>query len=420
MIIALQRQLPKLINFRHFSYVNKNNKYFIQTIRPFSIMSSQKDHKLCMIPGPVEFHEDVLTSMSTLATSHVSPAFIPVFGESIQLLRKVFLTEKGQPFVVSGSGTLGWDMVSSNLVEPGEDALVLNTGYFGDSFSECLKVYGAKVTQVKSEIGERTTIQEVSDAISDKSYKIITITHVDTSTGVLADVKGISEVVKKQSPNTLIIVDGVCSVGCEELRFDEWGIDVVLTASQKALGVPPGLSILVASERAIEVFKNRKTPIPSYYASWAHWLPIMNAYESRKGMYFATPPVQLIYALNTSLKQITSIPLETRFEQHKKASNRIKDALDSLGLNFLPKNREAAANGMTAIYYPEGIQPADLLQKVASHNVVIAGGLHRAIATKYFRVGHMGISATEPERKHLDTVISALTDSLKELGYSGK
>lgn len=107
------------------------------------------------------------------------------------------------------------------------------------------------MTQVKSEIGERTTIQEVSDAISDKSYKIITITHVDTSTGVLADVKGISEVVKKQSPNTLIIVDGVCSVGCEELRFDEWGIDVVLTASQKALGVPPGLSILVASERAI-------------------------------------------------------------------------------------------------------------------------------------------------------------------------
>ncbi|PKY20946.1 PLP-dependent transferase [Rhizophagus irregularis] len=383
-------------------------------------MSSKESHKLCMIPGPVEFHDDVLTSMSTLATSHVSPSFIPVFGESIQLLRKVFLTEKGQPFVVSGSGTLGWDMVSSNLVEPGEEALVLNTGYFGDSFAECLNVYGVKVTQVKADIGERTTLQEVSDALSIKSFKAITITHVDTSTGVLADVKGISEVVKKQSPYTLIIVDGVCSVGCEEIRFDEWGIDVVLTASQKALGVPPGLSILVASERAIQVFKNRKAPIPSYYASWAHWLPIMNAYESCKPMYFATPPVQLIYALNTSLKQITSVPLETRFEQHKKASNRIKDALDSLGLNFLPKNREAAANGMTAIYYPEGIQPADLLQKVASHNVVIAGGLHRAIATKYFRVGHMGISATEPERKHLDTVISALTDSLKELGYSGK
>jgi alanine-glyoxylate transaminase/serine-glyoxylate transaminase/serine-pyruvate transaminase len=112
-------------------------------------------------------------------------------------------------------------------------------------------VYGAKVAEVKAEVGDRTTLQEVSDALSTKSFKVITITHVDTSTGVLADVKGISEVGKKQSPNTLIIVDGVCSVGCEEIRFDEWGIDVVLTASQKAIGVPPGLSILMTSERAI-------------------------------------------------------------------------------------------------------------------------------------------------------------------------
>ncbi|CAI2163225.1 968_t:CDS:2 [Funneliformis geosporum] len=382
-------------------------------------MSSQQNHKLCMIPGPVEFHEDVLTSMSTKATSHVSPSFIPVFGESIELLRKVFVTEHGQPIVVSGSGTLGWDMVASNLVEPGEEALVLNSGYFGDSFAACLKVYGAKVTEVKSEIGDRPTLQEISDALSTK-FKLITITHVDTSTGVLSDVKAIAELVKKKSPNTLIVVDGVCSVGSEEIRVDEWNLDVVLTASQKAIGVPPGLSILIASERAIQTFKDRKTPVPSYYASWAHWLPIMHAYESRKGMYFATPPVQLIYALNTSLKQITSTPLETRFEQHKKVSDQVKNVVESLGLQFVPKSREVAANGMTAVYYPEGIQPADLLQKVASHNVVIAGGLHRAIASKYFRIGHMGISVTEPERKHIDNTIAALTTSLKDLGYSGK
>jgi alanine-glyoxylate transaminase / serine-glyoxylate transaminase / serine-pyruvate transaminase len=113
------------------------------------------------------------------------------------------------------------------------------------------------VTEIKAEIGDRTTLQEVSEALSTKPFKVITITHVDTSTGVLSDVKGISEVVKKKSPDTLIIVDGVCSVGCEEIRFDEWGIDVVLTASQKALGVPPGLSILIASERAIVSFSGK-------------------------------------------------------------------------------------------------------------------------------------------------------------------
>ncbi|CAG8622516.1 10766_t:CDS:2 [Ambispora gerdemannii] len=380
--------------------------------------STNQNHKLCMIPGPVEFHEDVLDAMSTLSTSHVSPAFIPIFGESIELLRKVVLTAKGQPFVVAGSGTLGWDMVASNLVEPNEDVLVLNSGYFGDSFTTCLETYGGKVTQVKAPIGDKPSLQEISEMLKTKFFKVITITHVDTSTGVLSDVKSIAQRVKEQSPNTLVIVDGVCSVGVEEIRMDEWGLDLVMTASQKALGVPPGLSIVIASERAIETFKKRKTPVKSYYASWANWLPIMNAYEARKGAYFATPPVQLIYALNTSLKQITSVPLEKRFEQHKKVSKFVKDAIEELGLKMLPKSRDIAANGMTAVYYPESLTAVDLLPKVASNNIVIAGGLLKTIASKYFRIGHMGISVTEPDRKHIQDTVSALKISLKDLGYS--
>ncbi|CAG8721708.1 7873_t:CDS:2, partial [Cetraspora pellucida] len=364
-------------------------------------MESQENHKLCMIPGPVEFHEDVLLSMSTPATSHVSPSFIPIFGESIELLRKIFFTANGQPFVVSGSGTLGWDMVSSNLIEPGEDVLVVNTGYFGDSFADCLGTYGAKVTQVKADIGDRPTLEEIHKALISKRFKAITITHVDTSTGVLSDVKAIADLVKQHSPETLVIVDGVCSVGSEEIRVDEWGIDIVLTASQKAIGVPPGLCILIASEKAMSVF-------------------IMNSYESRKGMYFATPPVQLIYALHTSLKQITSIPLEKRFQQHKEVSNWIKDSLEELGLKFVPKNREVSANGMTAVYYPEGIKATDLIPRVAEHGVVIAGGLHRKIASQYFRVGHMGISVTEPHRKHIEKTIEALRENLNKLGYKSK
>lgn len=376
-------------------------------------------HKLCMIPGPVEFHEDVLTSMSTLATSHVSPTFIPIFGEVIELLRKIFCTEKSQPFVVSGSGTLGWDMVASNLIESDEDVLVLNTGYFGDSFADCLQTYGVKVTQVKADIGDRPSLEEIRQALTTKKFKAITITHVDTSTGVLSDIKAISNLVQQISPETLVIVDGVCSVGSEEIRMDEWNIDIVLTASQKALGVPPGLCILIASERAMNVFHNRETPIKSYYASWRNWLPIMNSYESRKGMYFATPPVQLILALHTSLKQINSRPLELRFQQHKEVSNRIKNSLEELGLKFVPKHREIAANGMTAVYYPEGVKATDLIPKVAEQGVVIAGGLHKVIGPKYFRVGHMGISVTEPERKHVEKTIEALRGNLKDLGCKG-
>jgi alanine-glyoxylate transaminase/serine-glyoxylate transaminase/serine-pyruvate transaminase len=256
--------------------------------------------------------------------------------------------------------------------------------YFGDSFAECLEIYGANAVQLKAPIGGRPSLSEIEEALQAKKYKVITITHVDTSTGVLSDVKAVADVVKRVSPSTLVIVDGVCSVGCEEIDFSKWGIDVVLTASQKALGVPPGLSLLLVSSRALKVFHERKSPETSYFASWKKWLPIMQAYESRKPMYFATPPVQLIYALNTSLKQILKRPLADRFADHKKSSATIKDFVEkNLGLRTIPKSREESANGMTAVWIPEGVKLPDLLPKIASKHVVFAGGLHKEIASTF-------------------------------------
>jgi alanine-glyoxylate transaminase/serine-glyoxylate transaminase/serine-pyruvate transaminase len=237
-------------------------------------MSTAEKHKLCMIPGnitsdysvlldqlnlgPIEFHEDVLSAMSTPGTSHVDPTFINIFGECVQMLRRVVFTTTGQPFILSGSGTLGWDSVLCNLMEPNEEVLVVNTGYFGDRFAECASVYGFKPTHCQSPaIGDRPSLESIGKALADKisldgrPYKMINITHVDTSTGVLMDIKAVSEVVRKTSPQTLISVDGVCSIGGEELRMDEWGVDAVVTASQKALGCPSGLCVFWASQRAI-------------------------------------------------------------------------------------------------------------------------------------------------------------------------
>ncbi len=193
------------------------------------------------------------------------------------MLRKLFQTSDpaSQPFVISGSGTLGWDMVAANLAERGEEALVLHTGYFADSFADCFETYGVKATQLKAPIGDRPQLPEIEKALKEKKYKLITITHVDTSTGVLSEIKAVSELVHRVSPETLVVVDGVCSVGSEEIQFDAWGIDVVLTASQKAIGCPPGLCIMMCSGRAIESFKNRKSPPASYFASMKNWLPGM-------------------------------------------------------------------------------------------------------------------------------------------------
>lgn len=207
--------------------------------------------------------------------SHVGPGFVSTFGDVLASLRKLLQTTDAasQPFVISGSGTLGWDIVASNLVEAGEDVLVLSSGYFSDGFADCLKVYGANVTEIKAAPGSRPQLPEIEKALKEKKFKLVTVTHVDTSTGVLSELKSLSALVQKVSPDTLLIVDGVCSVASEEIAFDEWKLDGVVTASQKAIGCPAGLSISMFSGKAMKAFESRKTPPASYFASMKNWTP---------------------------------------------------------------------------------------------------------------------------------------------------
>ncbi|KAI1328601.1 alanine-glyoxylate aminotransferase [Xylariaceae sp. FL0255] len=382
-------------------------------------MSSQPSHPTLLIPGPIEFDDAVLQSMSHFSESHVGPGFVATFGDTISMLRKLFqtTTSSSQPFVLSGSGTLGWDLVAANLVEPGEDVLVLSTGYFSDGFADCLKVYGANVDLLGAPVGSRPQLPEIEQALKSKKYKMITVTHVDTSTGVLSELKKLSETVHSVSPDTLIIVDGVCSVASEDIEFDAWKLDGVITASQKAIGCPAGLSISMFSGKAIEAFKARKSPPASYFASMKNWLPIMQSYEAKKPAYFATPSPQLIHALHTALTQILTKPLSERFAKHKEVSDKIKKAVADLGLKQVAGNPEDQAHGMTAIYLPENIKPTDILPKLANSGVVFAGGIHKEIVTKYVRFGHMGVSVTDPNRTDIDKAIKALQQGLADCGY---
>ncbi|TFY69674.1 hypothetical protein EVG20_g3058 [Dentipellis fragilis] len=375
----------------------------------------QAPHKLLVIPGPIEVTDEVLYANAHPSVSHVSAEFVPVFGDSVRMTRDVVFSKTAQPFLISGSGTLGWDQISANLVEPGENALVLNTGYFGDSFSDCLRTYGANVDEIKADFGATVDVAEVEKALQSKKYKIVTVTHVDTSTAVLSDPRPIIAAVRKVSPETLVVLDGVCSVASEEIRMDEWGLDVIMTASQKGLGAPPGLSIVLVSERAIKVFETRKGPVSAYYASWKRWLPIMKAYESGSAAYFATPPVNLIYAYHQSLLQLTkaNLSLEERFKLHAEASGRVKAAAAELGLKQVPVDPSAAANGMTALYCPAGVKSSQIASLFMKRGVVIAGGLGSQKDT-YFRIGHLGITAVEKSRGDVDRIIQVLKEVVAE------
>ena len=370
-----------------------------------------KDRKLLMIPGPIEFTPEVLRAMGMATTSHVAPNFIEVFGQALERLRQVFLCPSGQPFVIAGSGTLAMDTAAANLIEPGDKALVVNTGYFGDRFGAILERYGATVTYVNAPaVGDAPVLEDVEAALKSDGYKLMTITHVDTSTAVGTDVKGLAALGRKYG--ALVIVDGVCAVAGEEMRQEEWGIDLALTASQKAIGTPPGLALVVAGPRAIETFRQRKTPVSNYYADWTLWLPIMEAYEARRPGYFGTPPVNLIWALNVSLGQILDEGMDARFARHRRLSQALKAAVTALGMKQVPVSPDKSATTLTAPYFPDGVDRT-MLGYVKEAGVILAGGLHPAIKARYFRVGHMGVVSPSD----ILATVGAIETGLAKAGY---
>jgi alanine-glyoxylate transaminase/serine-glyoxylate transaminase/serine-pyruvate transaminase len=211
---------------------------------------------------------------------------------------------------------------------------------------------------------------------------------------------------------TLVVVDGVCAVAGEEMRQEEWGIDLALTASQKAIGVPPGLALVVAGPRALDAFHHRKTPVGSYYSDWTQWLPIMEGYESRQPRYFGTPAVNLIWALNVSLGQILEEGMDARFASHRRLSEAVKAAVIALGMKQVPVRPDKTATTLTAPYYPDGVDHT-VLRYIKDAGVILAGGLHPEIKQYYFRIGHMGaVSASD-----ILATVGAIEQGLARAGY---
>ncbi|HET9300330.1 MAG TPA: aminotransferase class V-fold PLP-dependent enzyme, partial [Candidatus Polarisedimenticolaceae bacterium] len=194
-----------------------------------------KDRTLLMIPGPIEVEPAVLAAHAAPTTSHLDPRFVEAFSRALVGLRALFGAADGQPFVLAGTGTLAMDSAAANLVEPGDKVIVVNTGYFGDRFGAIFERYGAKVGHVRAAVGDRPEPADLRAALSaaTDAVKLVAITHVDTSTGVLTDVPGLARVAREHG--ALVVVDGVCSVGGEAMDMSADGIDLALTASQKAV-----------------------------------------------------------------------------------------------------------------------------------------------------------------------------------------
>jgi alanine-glyoxylate transaminase/serine-glyoxylate transaminase/serine-pyruvate transaminase len=365
---------------------------------------------LLMIPGPVGLTSEVLRALAEPQRGHLDPVFMQTFASALKRLRVVFGAPSAQPFIVAGSGTLAMELAVANLVEPGDAALVVNTGYFSDRIAAMLELHGAAVTHVRAEPGDAPLLDEVERALFTGRFKLMTVTHVDTSTAVLTDVKGLAGLARRHG--ALMVVDGVCSVGGEALECDAWGVDVAFTGSQKALGAPPGLAVLSVSPRALETWRARKRPVSAMYLDFAQWLPIHQAYEVGTPSYFATPAVNLIAALDVSLGQLVDETMPKRVHRHRINAEAMRAAWSAMGLRLLTKRAEVTAHTLSAVKYPAGVDAA-LVKHVASEGVNIAGGLHPALKATYFRVGHMGSASKEA----LHTSVTALERGLTKAGH---
>lgn len=337
--------------------------------------------KLLMIPGPTPVARSIQDQMGRETVAFGDPEFVKDYKELIEDLKVLFKTN-GEVFVIAGTGTLAMEMAVANVTKKGDNILLVSHGFFGDRFIDLCERKGLNVDVISSEWGKIVEPAEIEKKLKEKEYAAVTVTHVDTATGVCAPVGEIGEIVKK-FPNTLLIVDGVCASAAEPEYIDEMGIDVLLTGSQKAFGVSPGLAIVWAGQKALERRKSLGT-IPEFYIDFEKWMPVME----NPAKYFATPAVNLVWAMKESVRLIKEEGIEARYARHKKVAQAMQKALEALGFKILAEEGHRAVT-LSNLIYPEGIDDLYFRGMLEKEGLMVAGGL-AAYAGKMFRLGHMG------------------------------
>lgn len=372
-------------------------------------LAAASSSTLLMIPGPTPVSAEVLAAGARAILGHGDPVFRATVAENIALLRGMFGAPSGQPMLVGGSGTLAMEIALVNLIEPGDRVLVLETGVFGRRFDEIARRNGADVRIEAAPVGEPIDPEQVRQALAEYRPKVMTITHVDTSTGVKVDVSELSRLA--QEHGALVVVDGVCSIGGEDFQGDAWGVDVGLTASQKALGAPPGLAIVNVAPRARSVREARRTPFTGYFTDWLNWLPVMESYEGDSPAYFGTPAISLLASLNVALNAATREGLPARFARHARISRAFKAGVEALGFANVAAPG-ARANTLTVARFPSGVGD-DLIDAIAAEGVSVARPIHPTLRGKAMRVGHMGAAGSA----EILLTLAAIERGLHRIGH---
>lgn len=361
-----------------------------------------------MIPGPVEVDPELLAEMGRPMVAHYGPEWTRFFNETLDFLKRVFRTERGRVFPLVGPGTSGLDAAIGNTIGDGKEILVASNGFFGERFRQIATSYTgeARVHTVTAPIGQPINPDDVDRALRDHpEVAAVAVVHCETSTGLLNPLKEIAAVARRH--DALTIIDAITSLGGVELRFDAWGLDVVVSSTQKGLGLPPGIAPTAVSERAWRVIED--THMPGWYLDFTTWQTYMDEWGTWHP-HPVTMPSGLVRALHEALGRMLAEGMEAVWTRHRRAAQMMGKGLGNLGFELLPPEADAAPT-VTAAYLPEGVDAHDLIDRLKDrHSLQISGALGDLNA---IRIGHMAY-ATRPSVL-IDTLL-CIEDALRSLG----
>ena len=355
--------------------------------------------------GPTPVPPEVASQSALPVLHHRTHEFGVVFDRVLDGLKYVFQT-KNDIFILTSSGTGAMEAAVCNLLSPGDKAITVEGGKFGERWSELCKAYGLKAQVIKVEWGKAVQASQIEKILAnDKDIKAVFVTLCETSTGVDTDIKAIGEVVKKT--NAVLVVDAISGLGVTDLQTDHWSVDVVVVGSQKGLMLPPGLAFISVSKKALGLIE--KSTSPKYYFD----LKMAKKAAEKTDTPF-TPAIGIIIALNESLKLIKEEGLEKLFAHFAKLAKGTRAAAKALGLKLFA-DEACLSNAVTGIKVPDGLNGEKLVKTMRdTYGVTIAGGQGEELKGKIIRIAHMGCV----DEDDIVTGISCLEKVLKEMGYT--
>lgn len=356
------------------------------------------------VPGPTNVPDRVLRAMDQPVIDHRGPEFAALVRGLLPDLARVFKTERGRPIVFPTSGTGASEAALVNTLAPGDRVLSFAHGYFARSLAKTAHDLGMDVEEVEVDWRRPVPGSTAEAALRKGSYRAVLLVHNETSTGVRNDVQAVRSAIDAAGSDALLIVDTVSGLASMDFRFDEWGVDVAITGSQKGLMLPPGIGIVCAGPRALAASEHGSP------RSFFDWRAIIR--ENETGFFPYTPAINMLYGLRAALDMLFEEGLDRVFARHRRLADAVRSAVGAWGLEIYCKDADAYSHSLTAVVTPEGFDSAEVIRAARERfGLALGVGLGK-VKGKLFRIGHLG-SLNELE---VLAVIAGVEMALRECG----